>query len=162
MKVALTTINLSLYIIQSLQTNIYREHTDEHNIHCICILIGAIHEILYLFLCYNTIYCLFREVHINNSCICFICWQCTYIVSIWNTSYCSFRIISLFGNISVKTWNSFFHQGVKYFSTVISCNGAGLCSRATSNGVIIDNSAPIPGLVVVGDPGMHTRYQSHT
>jgi hypothetical protein len=38
----------------------------------------------------------------------------------------------------------------------------GLCSRATSNGVIIDNSAPIPGLVVVGDPGMHTRYQSHT
>jgi hypothetical protein len=96
--------------LQSLQTNIYREHTDEHNIHCICILIGAINEILYLFLCYNTIYCLFREVHINNSCICFICWQCTYIVSIWNTSYCSFRIISLFGNISVKTWNSFFHH----------------------------------------------------
>ncbi|CAC5398098.1 unnamed protein product [Mytilus coruscus] len=61
---------------------------------------------------------------------------------------------------NTKTWTSTFVQGVRYYCILKACNGAGLCSHGSSNGVIIDNSAPIPGLVVVGEPGIHSRYQS--
>ncbi|CAC5398105.1 unnamed protein product [Mytilus coruscus] len=61
---------------------------------------------------------------------------------------------------NTKTWTSSFVQGVRYYCILKACNGAGLCSHGSSNGVIIDNSAPIPGLVVVGEPGIHSKYQS--
>ncbi|CAG2202818.1 unnamed protein product [Mytilus edulis] len=61
---------------------------------------------------------------------------------------------------NVKTWSSNFVQGVRYYCIIKACNGARLCSHGSSNGVIIDNSAPIPGLVVVGEPGIHSRYES--
>ncbi|XP_063447914.1 uncharacterized protein LOC134727462 [Mytilus trossulus] len=61
---------------------------------------------------------------------------------------------------TVKTWTSKFVQGVRHYCIMKACNGAKLCSHGSSNGVIIDNSAPIPGLVVVGEPGIHSRYQS--
>ncbi|XP_052073992.1 uncharacterized protein LOC127711868, partial [Mytilus californianus] len=65
-----------------------------------------------------------------------------------------------YASVRVKTWTSKFVQGVKYYCIMKACNGARLCSHGSSNGVIIDNSAPIPGLVVVGEPGIHSRYQS--
>ncbi|CAC5398101.1 unnamed protein product [Mytilus coruscus] len=61
---------------------------------------------------------------------------------------------------NVKSWSAKFIQGVRYYCIMHACNGAGLCSPGSSNGVLIDNSAPIPGLVVVGEPGFHSRYQS--
>ncbi|XP_062588511.1 uncharacterized protein LOC134250178 [Saccostrea cucullata] len=48
------------------------------------------------------------------------------------------------------TWFKSFRTGVKYFATVESCNKAGLCSGASSNGIILDDSPPIPGRVLVG------------
>ncbi|CAC5378366.1 unnamed protein product [Mytilus coruscus] len=59
-----------------------------------------------------------------------------------------------------KAWALSFSQGVTYYSTVEACNGAGLCSTATSNGILIDNSAPVPGLVFVGEPGKYTNFIS--
>ncbi|XP_052063158.1 uncharacterized protein LOC127702892 [Mytilus californianus] len=59
-----------------------------------------------------------------------------------------------------QSWTIHFLQGIRYFTTVETCNGAGLCSTATSNGVIIDNSLPVPGLVIVGSPEKHSRYIS--
>ncbi|VDI12754.1 Hypothetical predicted protein [Mytilus galloprovincialis] len=61
---------------------------------------------------------------------------------------------------NAKTWTSTFVQGVRYYCILKACNRAGLCSHDASNGIIIDNSAPIPGIVVVGEPGIHSRYQS--
>ncbi|CAC5378371.1 unnamed protein product [Mytilus coruscus] len=61
---------------------------------------------------------------------------------------------------NIKTWISNFVQGVRHYCILKACNGARLCSHSSSNGVLIDNSAPIPGLVVVGEPGIHSRYQS--
>ncbi|VDI52034.1 Hypothetical predicted protein, partial [Mytilus galloprovincialis] len=61
---------------------------------------------------------------------------------------------------NVKTWSSKFVQGVRHYCILKACNGAGICSHGSSNGVLIDNSAPIPGSVVVGAAGDHARYQS--
>ncbi|XP_061182901.1 uncharacterized protein LOC133191190 [Saccostrea echinata] len=54
------------------------------------------------------------------------------------------------------TWFKSFRRGVKYFATVESCNKAGLCSVASSNGIILDDSPPIPGRVLIG--GNNDRY----
>ncbi|XP_076106390.1 uncharacterized protein LOC143075038 [Mytilus galloprovincialis] len=61
---------------------------------------------------------------------------------------------------NVKTWSSKFVQGVRHYCILKACNGVGICSHGSSNGVLIDNSAPIPGSVVVGAAGIHARYQS--
>ncbi|KAJ8302438.1 hypothetical protein KUTeg_018834, partial [Tegillarca granosa] len=56
------------------------------------------------------------------------------------------------------TWQHHFQPGTRYYITVEACNGAGLCRSESSNGIIIDNSPPIPGLVHVGMTGKHVKY----
>ena len=51
-----------------------------------------------------------------------------------------------------------FEPGVKYFATVTACNRAGLCTVESSNGVIMDDSPPVPGLVHVGFSGYHEPF----
>ncbi|KAL3857349.1 hypothetical protein ACJMK2_012025 [Sinanodonta woodiana] len=60
-----------------------------------------------------------------------------------------------------NTWKSVFMPGVKYFTTVIACNGAGLCTERYSDGITLDNSPPVPGVVHVGLSNRHEGYQSH-
>ncbi|KAK3589130.1 hypothetical protein CHS0354_017096 [Potamilus streckersoni] len=60
-----------------------------------------------------------------------------------------------------NTWKGVFTPGVKYFTTVVACNGAGLCTKRYSDGIILDNSPPVPGIVHVGLSNGHERYQSH-
>ncbi|XP_013409734.1 uncharacterized protein LOC106173226 [Lingula anatina] len=48
--------------------------------------------------------------------------------------------------------------GVKYIATVEACNNVGLCSRATSDGVIADVTPPIAGKVETGFEGSHAHY----
>ena len=58
-------------------------------------------------------------------------------------------------------WNDTFVPGQKYFITVEACNGANLCKKRSSNGIILDNSPPVNGLVRVGSHGDHQTYQPH-
>lgn len=59
------------------------------------------------------------------------------------------------------TWSSVFEPGLKYFATVKACNPGGLCNSVSSNGVIMDDSPPIPGLVHVGSSGFHEPFIPH-
>jgi len=57
-------------------------------------------------------------------------------------------------------WTLDFDLGVRYFCLVEACNAVELCSIQTSNGIIIDNSPPIPGIIHIGIAGMHSKYLS--
>lgn len=37
------------------------------------------------------------------------------------------------------------HDGVMYFVTIISCNGAQMCSSTTSSGILVDSTPPSRG-----------------
>lgn len=37
------------------------------------------------------------------------------------------------------------NDGGEYFVTIIACNGAKVCVKETSNGILVDNSPPITG-----------------
>eukprot|EP00058_Branchiostoma_floridae_P000533 XP_002586021.1 hypothetical protein BRAFLDRAFT_110187 [Branchiostoma floridae] len=50
--------------------------------------------------------------------------------------------------------------GKKYYVTVTACNAADLCTSASSDGVIIDNSPPAPGVVYDGVDDMDCRFQA--
>ncbi|CAG2197001.1 unnamed protein product [Mytilus edulis] len=50
--------------------------------------------------------------------------------------------------------------GIKYFGTVVACNTGNLCTAVTSDGVIIDNSPPVPGVVQDGTNVNDNEYQS--
>ena len=50
--------------------------------------------------------------------------------------------------------------GSKYYSTITACNTADLCTSVTSDGVVIDNSPPIPGIVQDGVDELDIEYQS--
>ncbi|XP_033751510.1 LOW QUALITY PROTEIN: uncharacterized protein LOC117335547 [Pecten maximus] len=50
--------------------------------------------------------------------------------------------------------------GVTYFTTVTACNTAKLCSSATSDGVILDNSLPTAGVVYDGTTSWDIHYQA--
>ncbi|XP_061166326.1 uncharacterized protein LOC133175235 [Saccostrea echinata] len=70
---------------------------------------------------------------------------------------------SLF-NIGLQTewtWDLPLSQGVRYFTTVEACNSAGLCSRTTSNGITIDETPPVPGVIFAGWDGSHSRFSAH-
>ncbi|KAK3093029.1 hypothetical protein FSP39_010221 [Pinctada imbricata] len=58
--------------------------------------------------------------------------------------------------------HSSFTPGVKYYCTVIACNAASLCTTRTSDGIILDNSPPIPGIVRVGLSDRHQHYLGHS
>lgn len=52
-------------------------------------------------------------------------------------------------------------RGGTYYVTVKGCNGAGLCSLAYTNGVTVDLTPPIPGLVLDGCVGgVDVQYQA--
>lgn len=51
-------------------------------------------------------------------------------------------------------------QGYRYYSTIMACNTADLCSSVTSDGVIIDSSPPTVGVVQDGVEVYDTHYQS--
>ncbi|XP_052789246.1 uncharacterized protein LOC128223857 [Mya arenaria] len=55
-------------------------------------------------------------------------------------------------------WNGPFIPGDKYYTTVESCNKAGLCTQRSSDGIILDNSPPIMGRVQAGSGIHHSRY----
>jgi len=44
-------------------------------------------------------------------------------------------------------------HGLVYYGTVTACNTNSLCSSATSTGVRVDLTPPIPGRVLNGYPG---------
>ena len=46
-------------------------------------------------------------------------------------------------------WRLSLVPGLKYFTFVEACNGAGLCSQSISDGIIVDNSPPLAGLVYI-------------
>ncbi|CAH1258773.1 Hypp2075 [Branchiostoma lanceolatum] len=51
-------------------------------------------------------------------------------------------------------------SGKRYYVTVVACNAADLCSSATSDGVIIDNSPPVAGTVYDGVDDMDLSFQA--
>ncbi|WAR31807.1 hypothetical protein MAR_034349, partial [Mya arenaria] len=64
-------------------------------------------------------------------------------------------------NVGLKQdvlWNGPFIPGEKYYTTVESCNKAGLCTQRSSDGIILDNSPPIMGRVQAGSGIHHSRY----
>ncbi|XP_062589946.1 uncharacterized protein LOC134251560 [Saccostrea cucullata] len=65
------------------------------------------------------------------------------------------------GLLTDFTWNSIFEPGVKYFATVTACNHAELCTSVSSDGVIMDNSPPIPGLIHVGFSDQHEPFMPY-
>jgi hypothetical protein len=38
------------------------------------------------------------------------------------------------------------HDGVTYYVTVISCNGAKICTSSTSSGILVDSTPPTRGM----------------
>ncbi|XP_053396792.1 uncharacterized protein LOC123551182 [Mercenaria mercenaria] len=66
------------------------------------------------------------------------------------------------GLVEDITWHTEFIIGHKYYTTVEACNGADLCVTRASDGIVIDNSPPIQGLVQTGSDDFHRKFQSHT
>ncbi|XP_052788798.1 uncharacterized protein LOC128223561 [Mya arenaria] len=69
--------------------------------------------------------------------------------------------VQLLTNVGLKQdvlWNGPFIPGEKYYTTVESCNKAGLCTQRSSDGIILDNSPPIMGRVQSGSSIHHSRY----
>ena len=50
--------------------------------------------------------------------------------------------------------------GVLYYTTVEACNGAGLCTSVTSDGIIADVSNPVAGYLFDGISGQDIEYES--
>ena len=68
----------------------------------------------------------------------------------WISFFQRLKTISCSNVYTDWEWRIALEAGKRYFSTVEGCNIAGLCSRSSSNGIVIDNSPPIPGYVSVG------------
>ena len=51
-------------------------------------------------------------------------------------------------------------EGHIYYITVTACNTAELCSCETSDGILIDSSPPVPGIVEDGAEIDDIEYQS--
>ncbi|XP_052788827.1 uncharacterized protein LOC128223594 [Mya arenaria] len=69
--------------------------------------------------------------------------------------------VQSFTNVGLKhdiSWNGSFIPGQRYYTTVESCNKAGLCTQRSSDGMILDNSPPIMGRVQAGSCVHHSRY----
>ena len=69
--------------------------------------------------------------------------------------------MNIYSYTAEVSWNGPFVPGQKYFVTVEACNNANLCTRRVSNGLIVDNSPPIRGLVHVGPGEGHAKYLGH-
>ncbi|KAL4221421.1 hypothetical protein ACF0H5_019679 [Mactra antiquata] len=51
-------------------------------------------------------------------------------------------------------------EGVRYYITITAYNAAGMYSSASSDGVLVDTTSPIPGHVIDGIQGTDIQYQS--
>ena len=51
--------------------------------------------------------------------------------------------------------------GEKYYVTIEACNVVFLCTEVSSDGIVPDNSPPIPGIIFVGDSNRHSAYLPH-
>ena len=49
--------------------------------------------------------------------------------------------------------------GQRYYVTVTACNTADMCTSVTSDGIILDNSPPTPGVVMDGASSVDIHYQ---
>ena len=58
--------------------------------------------------------------------------------------------------------NKHLGSGLRYYVTVTACNTADMCTTVTSDGVIIDNTAPTAGKVQDGTGYYDTEYQAMT
>lgn len=57
-------------------------------------------------------------------------------------------------------WKMSLTSGQKYFTFVEACNGAMLCSKLVSGGLVVDNSPPLTGLVYIRGVSGRTVYLS--
>lgn len=83
--------------------------------------------------------------------------------------YCGFKTTIFFFNVFINI-NLFFLDftlchvhlslGIRYFTTITACNTADICTSVTSDGVVIDNSAPSQGVVLDGVDKNDIEYQS--
>lgn len=64
--------------------------------------------------------------------------------------WCFFKCDSMPHILQDFTWKGEFDVGVKLFVLLEACNGASMCSPAHSDGIIIDKTPPVPGLVTIG------------
>ena len=62
--------------------------------------------------------------------------------------------------VEFTLFNINLEAGIRYYSTVTACNTANLCTSMTSDGVVIDNSPPVPGIVQDGVDKLDAEYQS--
>ncbi|XP_067684738.1 uncharacterized protein [Haliotis asinina] len=60
----------------------------------------------------------------------------------------------------VRFYDVSFKHGVTYYVTVTACNMAGLCTMATSDGVVLDVTAPRTGNVIDGTRDEDIQYQA--
>ncbi|XP_076075248.1 uncharacterized protein LOC143046131 isoform X2 [Mytilus galloprovincialis] len=63
-------------------------------------------------------------------------------------------------NTDFNVQNLNLQAGIKYFTTVTACNTGNLCTSVTTDGVIIDNSPPVQGVVQDGVYEHDIEYQS--
>ncbi|XP_053381647.1 uncharacterized protein LOC123555884 isoform X2 [Mercenaria mercenaria] len=69
--------------------------------------------------------------------------------------------IEVFVDVGLQTditWNGTYEVGTKYYITVEACNRAGTCRSLSSDGVVLDNSPPVHGIVKVGSSVHHHKY----
>ncbi|XP_071093296.1 uncharacterized protein [Haliotis cracherodii] len=62
---------------------------------------------------------------------------------------------------SELSWAGDLPVGIQLYCSVEACNHAGLCSKSASDGIILDNSPPVPGMAFVGHDGQHHKYHGH-
>ncbi|XP_062616047.1 uncharacterized protein LOC134277752 [Saccostrea cucullata] len=85
-----------------------------------------------------------------------------YLVSIGSCSRCEDVLVKQCVGVKTELLVDNVHLGVgiTYYTTVMACNTANLCSEASSDGVIIDSSPPSLGRVIDGTDLQDIEYQS--
>ncbi|KAK3099491.1 hypothetical protein FSP39_005250, partial [Pinctada imbricata] len=85
-----------------------------------------------------------------------------YYISIGTCPLCEdvieYQAIGIVNEISID--HVHFGPGLTYYSTVTACNTADLCTSATSDGLIMDDSPPSVGVVFDGTTAHDIEYQS--
>ena len=62
---------------------------------------------------------------------------------------------------SAHVWCNVFSPGIKYYVIIRACNGANMCTLVSSDGIIMDKSEPIPGIMHVGVSDRHQTFVGH-
>ena len=103
----------------------------------------------------------FNQVVNGTLSICWEVWEFTRVRYLSCRCYYITRFHFLVLSTSEFSMHSTFTPGQKYYTTVRACNGVGLCQKRCSDGIIMDNSPPIPGVVFVGHRERHQHYLGH-